>query len=818
MSDVRPSHLVSNSRPVNQQQYSLRYNPVIGRRSVQEHNGPFKALARKAGLGSALGYDPKGQSAFLAEKPIEKSFDTIKNIAQFLNRYHTKTQDDIVIEQDYTGKEYLKFKGDDHFKYDIKKYETKNSPDYYEVRLLKDYRKPKKFLKKDDFITLKIGAQDTDKLKEKLEWILQNPVSQAKLDYQHPKFMGKKYINFNENKVVANHDIQAFKSIGNPGVKEGYDSDIGGTDMHQVNYFGPRVSYQGYSGLENPKKPIKKVKDHFWGRIHGMHTHMLSSNVVDELVGNLVNMHYAKRGISPEARAQQVQNIREDFIFNISGNGSRNGRLLEDPSDIFDSPSKFQSFLSQFHLAANPNRGGRIWRDIPPSLSQTIALMYHPKGDGTVESHYDKNPEHYLKNLEKLKITVADKQFMTAHGRKILGIYIALKFIKHDLSQLKIDENSTQAEIKKWADLTKIHDDLFESTGDLKDYLRHDSSGFAQVRHSVVKHNIPTIKDSLGVDTTQPASKEQYTHIAEKTLYPLMLNYTQFESYLGLSRKIKGSTVLYNTLKSQIFDREIPDIVAGSATVMLLEGIDKISKRLKSIDEIVGQDANLKGVIAQFTHKVKQGDIDGATELFGRQTKRMFNMLDFEALFPKKPFQILQTEGLLWHKEVMKPIAPEYYTRNKNVFPGQYAPVYMIEKNGEILSAKLVEAIKTQARLIENVQKEMQENTVKSPYDTKAMQTLSANMQEASMHIAQKFIKDHKDFFMALPRQQQQNIINDVYKETYALQSLIGNVACVLATADEAAYGTKVELPKRDKKRNNILANRVKHYQNIGGE
>ena len=249
-----------------------------------------------------------------------------------------------------------------------------------------------------------------------------------------------------------------------------------------------------------------------------MNEHFLSSNRVDELLGNIVNMFYSGHSLSPENRAQTVKNMREDFIFNLYGKGSRNSRANEEGKDLFASPSKFQGFFSQLLLASNPNRGGRMWREIPPSLTQVIELMYRPQGDGSIEYIYDKNPQQYLKNMQSLKITIADKQFMGAYGRKILGIYLALKFIKHDLSFIKInDKNASPKDIQKWRDLTKIHDELFESAGDLKDFLRHDESGFAQVIDSVKTQQIPNIKETVGMKYDTQITKEDYKKTAKKT-------------------------------------------------------------------------------------------------------------------------------------------------------------------------------------------------------------------------------------------------------------------------------------------------------------
>ncbi len=794
-------------RPVNQRNYPSRYNPIRGRRSIGDHVGPFKSTARALGISALLGYDPKGESGIMINNPVSRSMDGLRIISEFLQRFNNKKPSDYKITTE-NGHHYITLGDDLSAKH---KFIKKNN--HYYLITKKDYH-PNHRNKNNNSIPIKIKASNDTEFKEKIGWILGNPVSRAKLDYHVPALPlptqdivnpgHGTYIDFNEDKVVGNFQMQEFNTIGNPGMAEAFDSDIGSVDMHTINYFSRTKSYQGYSSLtESPKQ----IDDKFGSRILGMNEYLLSSNIVDELLGNIVNMFYAGKNLSPEHRAQVVRNVREDFIFNLYGNGSRNSRVNQETADLFASPSKFQNFFSQLSFGANPNRGGRYWRNIPPALGQVIELMYHPKGDGGIDDIYDKDPERYLKNLRSLKMTAADRQFIGSYGRKILGIHIALKFIKHDLSFIKIDgDNVSPKDIKKWRDLTKIHDELFESTGDLKDFLRHNASGFVQVTDSVKNHTIPDIKTTMGIDTDKPISKQVYKETAKKTLYPLLLNYTQFENFMGWHTRERGSSILYNTFKTQVFEREIPDIVAGAATVMMLEGLDKISRRLKFIDEVVGRDANLRGIATQIGNKVQQGDIEGAYALFTRQIKRTNHILNYEELFPASKYQSFQTEGLLWEQEVFKPIVRDYQSENQNFFMGNHLSVYAIEKNGKILTAKLVEAIKMQARLIQNIQKEMQDTGIKSPYDTKAMFTLSEYMRNAAKDIAISFMHDHRTYFANLTPEETEKVFRDVLKETYGLQELIGNVASVLATGSENAYGFKSYKSQSDIKRNQKLA------------
>jgi hypothetical protein len=779
-------------RPVNQRNYPTRYNPIQGRRSLMENVGPFKESSR-----------------YLLNKPIPKSLDSLRFIAGFLKKFNNKPQATYQITKE-KGVNYITI-GDDL----MAKHKFIKTKNYYYLLTKKDYHPNFKGSKQNNNLPIKIKASNDAEFKEKLGWILTNPTSRAKLDYTTPKLLVStdrfgEYMDFNEDKVVGNFQINQFENIGNAGTAEAFDSEIGSMDIHRINAFVRNKSYQGYSSL---KTPSVETVDKFWQRVHSMNEHLLSGNVVDELIGNLVNMFYKNTDVSSEHRAQVISNIREDFIFNVHGKGSRNSVANRVDSDGFASPSKFRSFFSQFLFASDPNRGGRFWRDTPPALTQVIALMYHPRGDGGIENIYDKNPEQYLKNMRQLKIKTTDKQFIGAYGRKILGIYLALRFIKQDLSFIKLDGDNTSAKDKqKWHDLTKIHDELFESAGDLKDFLRHNASGFAQVIDSVKNHAIPDIKKTSGYsfNSDKAITKENYTIVAKKTLYPLMLNYTQFENFMGWHTRERGSSILYNTLKTQIFDRDVPDIVAGAATVMLLEGLDKISRRLQSINEFVGRDSNLSGIIIQITNKTKQGDINGAYNLFNRQIKRATNILDYENLFVNSKYFAFQREGLLWEQESFIPIIHDYSSENKNFFIGDQLAINSIEKNGKILTAKLVEAIKIQARLIKNIQAEMQEKNIKSPYDTQAMLKLSEYTRAASKEMTISFMEDHRDYLATLNDADSEKIFRDILKETHGLQELVGNVASVLATSEAVSYGRGNQNIIRDVKRNKNLENLVK--------
>lgn len=789
-------------RPVNQRNYPERYNPIQGRRSLLDNVGLFKKMARGLGLGGTFGYDTEN---LLGNQPINKSLDSLRFISGFLKKFNNKTANEYQITSE-NGKNYITI-GDDL----MAKHKFVKTKNHYYLITKKDYHPNSKDSSSNDNLRIKIKASDDNVFKEKLGWILNNPTTRAKLDYKtnilNP--MSGTYIDLNEDKVIGNFRLKEFQNIGNAGQAEAFDSEIGSVDIHRINNFVRSKSYQGYSSLKDTPKVIN---DKFWARVHGMNEYLLSGNVVDELLGNVVNMFHRNNDVSPEHRAQVIRNIREDFIFNLHGDGSRNSTANRVDKDGFASPSKYQNFFSQFLFATNPNRGGRFWRrDIPPSLTQVMGLMYKPRGDGEIEHIYDKDPKEYLKNLRRLKITIADRQFIGAYGRKILGIFLALKFIKHDLSLIKLDDKNTSPEMqKKWRDLTQIHDELFESAGDLKDFLRHNASGFAQVTDSVKNHVIPDIKTSYGFDSDKTITKQNYKDVAKKTLYPLMLNYTQFENFMGWHTRERGSSILYNTLKTQIFEREVPDIVAGAATVMLLEGLDKISRRLKFLDEVVGRDSTLHGIVTQISNKAKQGDIDGAYTLFNRQIKRATSILNYEAIFPKTRLYTLQTDGLLWDKEIFKPNVREYFPENKNFFIGDQLSINAIERNGKILTAKLVEAIKMQARLIKNIQQEMTEKNVTSPYETQAMLKLSEYTRAASKEIALSFMEDHKEYFIALSDEDSHKVIHDVLKETNGLQELIGNVASVLATGKAAVYGTGNEQVMRDEKRNKNLANLVK--------
>lgn len=797
-------------RAINQRKYAFRYNPVRGRRSVEDVVGPGKILARTFGISSLLGYDPKGEGGFLINNPVERQFDGMQKVAFFLRKFKNTSSDHLKVTHQ-SGRDYIEI-GDD----EASRHRFLKRGDAYYLIVKKDYR-PKAKNYAYNQIPIKIHAQNHAEFKQKLGWILNKPVSRAKLDYHVPKLIVPaaddlkrsgygKYVYFNEDKVVGHAEIQEFTDIGDPGISTGFTSEVGGTDNHNINYYAPTVSYRGYSSLDDKDNPVVKIHEQFGARIHGMNEHILSSNVVDELLGNIVNMHHRGKVLSPEHRARVVQDIREDFIYNLYGRGSRNGLANQEGNSDYTPAARFQSFLSQFMLASDPLKGARFWRNTPLSLPQIMAFMYKPKGDGTIEDLYEKDPETYLKNMRQLKMTIGDRQFMGSYGRKMLGIYIALKFIKHELSKLEIDhKNSSQADLKKWRDLTKLHDELFESAGDMRDSLRNQSTGFAQVIDTVSKKEIPQIKHTSGVDTSKSMTRDTFKHVTKKTLYPLMLNYTQFENFLGWHARERGSSILYNTLKTQIFERDIPDVVAGTATVMLLKGLDKISRRLKFIEEAVGQDADLKGVGKQIGTKLKKGDIEGAYSLFSRQASRIGHLFRFDNLYPGKKLQAFQTEGNLWEKEIYHPIVANYQAENQNFFIGNHLVLNFVEENGMALTAKLIEAIKMHSRMIRQMHTEMQENNIKSPYQTQTMIKMSDYMRSAAQKIANDFMTEHQEYFNSVTPEEREKLKNDVLKETISLQELLCNVSGILATG-EAANSVNVAIKEKTIKRNSTLA------------
>lgn len=803
-------------KPVNQRKYAARYNPVRGRRSIEDINGPFKIVARTLGLGSALGYDPKGESGFLVNNTVKRQFDGMQKVAFFLKKFKDTPLNQIKITQE-NGKKYLVIGKNDEFKHRFFK-----RGDVFYLVVKKDYR-PQSKNKLNNALPIKIHADNHDEFKEKVSWILSKPVSQAKLDYHVPRLILPstddikrsgygKYVYFNENKVIGDVELQEFTDIGDPGDLSAFNSEVGGSDPHQVNYFGPRVSYRGYSYLKDPEKPVKKVHDRFGARVHAVTEHILSSSNVDELLGNIINMHARGKVITPEHRAQMIQDIREDFVYNLYGKGSRNGLGNQESNDQYTPASKFQNFLSQFLLTSDPLRGGRVWRPTSPVLRQVIALMYRPKGDGSIVSLYEKDPEKYLKNMRSLKITMGDRQFVGSYGRKILGVYIALKLIKDEMSKINLNYKDTSSpEHKKWHDLNKLHDELFESAGDLKDFLRYHSTGFVQISDTVQKE-IPKVKYSTCIDNRKPVTRESYKKLIDKTIYPLVINFAQFENFMGWHPRERGSSILYNTLKTQIFDREISDIVAGSATVMLIKGLDKVSRRLRFIQETVGRDADLKGVCDQVYEKAMRGDVEGAVTLFSRQMKRMSHVFRFDKLYPGKKLQAFQTEGNLWEKEVYMPIIANYQSENQNFYIGNHVPVDIVEENGMILTAKLTEAIKLQARLIQEMHQEVKQNNLKSPYESKTMVKIADYMHSAAVQMADDFMKQYASYFTGLTEHEREKIKDDIRKEMITLQELLCNVSGILANGEMNSTNQILSgVKKRVSERNQKLGAMVRH-------
>ena len=214
------------------------------------------------------------------------------------------------------------------------------------------------------------------------------------------------------------------------------------------------------------------------------------------------------------------------------------------------------------------------------------------------------------------KVTPADKQYMAAHARKVLGTYVGLKLISDEIALIDLnDTKNLDKNKKKWSCLNKLQDELFEAAGDMRDFLRVHASSFGQLKDGV-KKNIPDFAQNKNKDTIEKTTqdKQKFIEQLKKNLAWHIPNYTYFENFMGWHMREDAGLEIEKALNNNVYKKNMPRINSTSATVMLMEGLDNLSRELKYIETVCQRDVNLKGVVTHLIEKFKFGDINGFKE------------------------------------------------------------------------------------------------------------------------------------------------------------------------------------------------------------
>jgi hypothetical protein len=562
----------------------LQYDPIEGRKSLHQNR-------------SALFLAKQAVKQFGLKEPVNREASAVGSLNPFLSKHANAKPENIEISPGgnaLRGQGFLvKIKGHSH------PYKMVKQGEAYALQTVR-------YLDRKPHQILTIKAKDDTEFKQKLSWTLSKPETQSKLEYRtayvplfnkklFKPFGSSEYVYLNDSKVIGNYAIQQFHEVGYAGQPENYQSALGSADHHQINHYCPLNGYHGYSRKDGGPLDNKQVTDRFWTKLHAQTEFLHSSAVVDELLGNVVNMHFVGRTLTPVQRGHMIQKMREDYIYNIHGNGTKNSRGRDQSSDSHG------TFGKRFEFGRNPLRGNRYIRfnqnglpeanTLPPCLEETLMMMYRPTADGNYVLKYDENPDNFMNTLrDRLKIHETDRQYMMAHGRKALAIRVAFNQLNEEISKIKLDdprvskeENRKRAD--KWRDLSELKDELFVGAGDLKSVLRRGNSGYVAASKAISGGDIPVPKDGAGAAETDltPPTPQEFTEKLTKGLYDVAENYTFYEDYFGWQFREKSGCEVFKDLKEKTFNRNIPRTVAAATTVMIFESTDKISRRLKFI-------------------------------------------------------------------------------------------------------------------------------------------------------------------------------------------------------------------------------------------
>jgi hypothetical protein len=527
---------------------------------------------------------------------------------------------------------------------------------------------------------LHIKANDDEVFKTKLEMLLNNPVARAKLDFKITSIpiglrniivpgMPKHEIFLDEEKLTGSFSNNAYNTIGIDGDLEQFDSQLGTIDRKQINYFSPLASFEGYSGRLDKQV---KIRDDVWTKSHEAAQYVNTSNDCRELLETIIAQTYSGQKIDPKFTAEMCVRLREDFIHNIHG------------YDTFNIHTKgqtllpYQEVLSRFEWNNDPLRGGRFWESHAPSNQEIALLMYIPQIDGTAKLRYDSDNQNDKKTFNKivdiLKIKPKDCQYTMNYARKALGIKIAMKYLQEELASIKIDDPVlSPQEItynkKKWQDLTRIKDELFKNSGDLRDSLRKGNVGFSAYVEAVGLSNIPPLKQKQNRETEGLPDHKGFSETAAEGIGKVTENYPYFENLFGWQGREYISTALKQALSNDIFQRKVPSIVAENAVVMLLETMDRTGRRLKLFNDVYDKDASLSALSKKLVDRIGRGDFSNVGDIIKRQNKRIKQL--FEGKQDSSDTGVkrlaLQGEGVMFEEEVFSNYAADYMGDNNGI-------------------------------------------------------------------------------------------------------------------------------------------------------
>lgn len=770
--------------PVYQRSYNKRYTPMRGRKILSEQTGFFKESARALGLGSLIG-DSLSESGLGLNKQVNTKLEGNAVLANFINRYLN------------TPAENIRFIDNNHI-------HIGDSP----ADIHKVFKKGNAYfvltnnnILKNPSVPLKIYAKDAKEFLTKLSLVFTNQTARAKLDYHKPSFPmitspmqlipfseHRNYVVLNDSKVMPNSYLQEFESGDNYSKINEFDSSLGGASVSQINYFSPDANTNHYSHKKNDEA-FTTVEDEFGVRLHNITEHLLSSNVTDELMGNIVNMYDTHKRLLPEQRGQLVQKLREDYVYNLHGKGTVNNRQRSHAPANFTYDPAINSLWKQFYGSSNPFRGGRP-REIPFSLEQTLLAFYTPTASGKRSCKYDIDADRFKQEMRKLKVTPADRQFMAAYGRKIFGTYIGLKLINDEIAliNLKAPKNADYNH-KKWADLNALQDELFEAAGDMRDFLRKYSSGFGQAQDSVTK-KIPDFADNPNTDKVNEAvfNKDKFVQFTKDSLLWHVKDYTYFEDFFGWHIREDLGKVLARELESKVFKKNTPVFVADVAATMLIEGIESLSRDLKYLETTCERDTNGVGRFAGMLDKFKFGDINGFREAWDWNKNHLLRGLEAEKHFPSPKRQALQSAGIIMDKPFFPPMKRTYQGEKQGHFTMNAATIRVAYQYGMKTSRNVIDFMHLCGTHFKKIQSELAQKKTHDMYQTKSMKEFDILLRDTAKAMATEYIHDKRKIYSVLSPSESERLHFEIQKKMYHFLQLTANVGALLANNPEVVH------------------------------
>ncbi len=781
--------MTKKGNPITVKRYSPRYNVLYQRRSLLEDVGAFKLAGRAV-------------RNFGLNKHVPRAQDALAEISDFLNENRSTASGDMrVTQRDAKYNPFTLTHKPLQLSID------KNRTAYRLYNKGKDYYlwvQRKGFLN-DRMMHIKAG--DSDEFKDKLAAIFQSDTARAKLEYQVSALPGvnskwtipglpRHSIEFLENKLTGEYKAPAYNRIGRDGEIEAFDSPVGSVERKQITFYMPLDSFENYSKCEDQGQKKLSVKDQTWTKLNALGQYMQVSSEPEELLGNIISQTYAGQEIDPKHVAQMTHNMKEDFIHNLNGYGTRNGKVVGQ-SEV----STYGRYGKRWPLGADPLRGGRFWEDLPPSLEEIVLMFYQPQADGSAKMRYEDHPEKFMNDLERrLKIRPDDRQYTMNYARKALGVKTALRLLQDEINSITLNDKELSPEERKaaetkWSDLTCLKDRIFNHAGDLRDYLRKGDVGYSAYAEAVGLDELPDLKADQDLIAQGAPDLEGFKKTAVRGMFHFTENYTYYDNLFGWQGREYVGRQMHKLFANKLFERDVPPVVCDTGVVMLMEAVDKTSRRLKLFNDIFVKDADLSSNLKAVLDRLKRFDTSGAHKIFTKQGENLREIISGREEYARTNLKrmIMQNEGVMLEKEIWPPYRLPYEGNKPGLFTGAYPSHIAIWRQ----SQEFVEKMKPfftdiarimkahQAGLINERMKEsggkMTEGQTDDVYQRPEMRALGVYIQDSAKEMATKFFERNEIYYRNADAEDLEPLFKHVQREFVNVLQMAVNVVAMVA-------------------------------------